>query len=69
LLVAQGDSDTLVHPSATDAFIAHECSIGTKVTALHIPNTGHGTVALKALPTVLAFFAHLGTHATASPAC
>ena len=69
LLVAQGDSDTLVHPSATDAFIAHECSIGTKVTALHIPNTGHGTVALKALPMVLSFFAHLGTHATASPAC
>jgi pimeloyl-ACP methyl ester carboxylesterase len=69
LLVAQGDTDTLVHPSATDAFIAHECSIGTKVTALHIPATGHGGVALKAIPTVLSFFAHLPANSQASPAC
>ncbi len=69
LLVAQGDDDTLVHPSATDAFIAHECSIGTEVSALHIPKTGHGLVALRAMSTVLAFFAHDGAGSPATPAC
>jgi pimeloyl-ACP methyl ester carboxylesterase len=69
LLVAQGDTDTLVVPSTTAAFIAHECSIGTRVTALHIPKTGHGLVALRALPTVMAFFARLGTDVPSAPSC
>jgi pimeloyl-ACP methyl ester carboxylesterase len=69
LLVAQGDTDTLVVPSTTAAFVAHECSIGTKVTALHIPKTGHGLVALRALPSVMSFFAHPEANVAAAPAC
>jgi pimeloyl-ACP methyl ester carboxylesterase len=69
LLVAQGDADTLVVPSTTAAFVAHECSIGTKVIALHIPKTGHGLVALRALPRVMSFFAHPEANALAAPAC
>jgi pimeloyl-ACP methyl ester carboxylesterase len=69
LLVAQGDTDTLVVPSTTAAFVAHECSIGTKVIALHIPKTGHGLVALRALPRVMSFFAHPEANALAAPAC
>ncbi|HMH59405.1 MAG TPA: lipase family protein, partial [Galbitalea sp.] len=69
LLVAQGDTDTLVVPSTTAAFVTHECSIGTTVTALHIPKTGHGLVALRALPRVMSFFAHPEANALAAPAC
>ncbi len=69
LLVAQGDTDTLVVPSTTAAFVAHECSIGTRVTALHIPKTGHGLVALRALPSVISFFAHPGAPVPGAIAC
>jgi len=59
LLIAQGETDTLVRPYITAQFALHEQSIGTDVTYLPIPNTGHGMVALKALPHV---FEWLGPH-------
>lgn len=55
LFVAQGETDTLVHPSATAAFVARECGLGTNVQYLSIPKTGHGLVALKALNELLPF--------------
>lgn len=57
LLVAQGDIDTLVHPEATAAFVATECALGTETQYRTIPKTGHGEVALRALPAVLEVFA------------
>jgi alpha-beta hydrolase superfamily lysophospholipase len=69
LLVAQGDIDTLVRPSATAAFVTHECSIGTKVDFLPIAKTGHGLVALRALPTVLKFFAQVSGGTTPDSTC
>lgn len=56
LLVAQGESDTLVRPATTDAFVQHECDIGTRVDYVRITDTGHGEVALRALDTLLPFF-------------
>lgn len=56
LFVAQGDTDTLVDPATTRAFADHECAIGTGVTYLPIPDTGHGLVALRAVDRVIAWF-------------
>jgi alpha-beta hydrolase superfamily lysophospholipase len=50
LFVAQGETDTLVRPASTDAFVATERSNGTDVSYLKISKTGHGLVALRALP-------------------
>jgi pimeloyl-ACP methyl ester carboxylesterase len=69
LLVAQGDTDTLVRPSATAGFVIHECSIGTKVQFLHIAGTGHGLVALRAMPTVMKFFAQVANGSTPDSNC
>ncbi|MFF1877427.1 lipase family protein [Leifsonia sp. NPDC058230] len=49
LFLAQGDTDQLVRPQATAAFVEHERAIGTRVSFLRIPDTGHGLVALRAL--------------------
>ncbi|MGG7507053.1 alpha/beta fold hydrolase [Plantibacter sp. YIM 135249] len=56
LLVAQGLSDTLVHPTATAGFVRTECAIGTAVDSRTYPDTGHGLIALRAVPAVLDFF-------------
>ena len=69
LLVAQGETDTLVRPSATTAFVAHECSIGTLVDYIRIPKTGHGLVALRAMPRVMQFFAQLSDASTPGSVC
>jgi pimeloyl-ACP methyl ester carboxylesterase len=53
LFVAQGETDALVKPAATAQFVAHECAIGTTVTSLRIPDTGHGLVALRAVDPLL----------------
>jgi pimeloyl-ACP methyl ester carboxylesterase len=50
LFIAQGQIDTLVHPEITAQFAKHEQSLGTAVTFVPIPDTGHALVALKALP-------------------
>jgi hypothetical protein len=69
LLVAQGETDTLVRPSATSAFVGHECSIGTGVDFIRIPKTGHGLVALRAMPTVMQFFAEVSKGSTPASVC
>jgi alpha-beta hydrolase superfamily lysophospholipase len=56
LFIAQGDVDALIKPALTWQFADHECAIGTHVTRLPIPDTGHGMVALRALPTLLPWF-------------
>jgi pimeloyl-ACP methyl ester carboxylesterase len=59
LYVAQGLDDQLVRPSSTAAFVAHEKQLGTAVTYDAIPGATHGTIADKALPSVLTWFAGL----------
>lgn len=59
-LVAQGLSDQLVRPSATAAFVAQQKGLGAEVTYDEVPGATHGTIAGKALPEVLAFFARYG---------
>jgi pimeloyl-ACP methyl ester carboxylesterase len=49
LFVAQGETDALVRPATTDAFVARERALGADVAYLRIPKTGHGLVALRAL--------------------
>lgn len=49
LFVAQGESDKLVRPSATDAFVASARADGTTVTYDRIPGATHATVALRSL--------------------
>jgi len=60
LFVAQGDDDTLVHPDVTAAFVQHERDLGTYVTAETIEGTGHGTVADRAMPSVMNWLGSLG---------
>jgi pimeloyl-ACP methyl ester carboxylesterase len=59
LFVAQGNTDALVRPEITAQFVAHERSIGTNVTSDTIADTGHGLVALRALPELLRWLAAL----------
>jgi pimeloyl-ACP methyl ester carboxylesterase len=53
LFIAQGATDVLVRPATTAQFAATERGLGTKVTYLSIPKTGHGLVAYRALPTLM----------------
>ncbi|WP_431280330.1 alpha/beta fold hydrolase [Leifsonia poae] len=55
VFVAQGETDQLVRPQATAAFVEHERAIGTDVSFLRIPDTGHGLVALRALNDIFAW--------------
>jgi pimeloyl-ACP methyl ester carboxylesterase len=57
LLVAQGRDDTLVRPAATSAFVERERRLGTDVRYEEIAGATHGSVANKALPAVVRFFA------------
>ncbi|HEY7812137.1 MAG TPA: hypothetical protein VIC62_02810 [Nakamurella sp.] len=57
LLVAQGESDVLVHPAATQQFVQQQCAKGTHVIFKQFPDTGHGQIALKAVPDILSLFA------------
>ena len=56
LFVAQGETDTLVLLSATQGFVDKQCAAGEHVIFKTFPDTGHGTVALKAVPDVVSFF-------------
>ena len=69
LLIAQGETDTLVDPKTTRAFAEHECSIGTRVTYLSLPKTGHGLAALRALDTLIPWFAQVQRGETVTSTC
>ncbi|MET0725231.1 MAG: lipase family protein [Leifsonia sp.] len=60
LFVAQGLSDTLVHPDLTSDFVAGEQAMGASVVYDQIPNTGHGEVAMRALPKLLPWLESVG---------
>lgn len=60
LFVAQGLDDTLVHPELTSDFVRHEKDLGVDVVYDEIPGTGHGEVALRAVPKVLPWLASVG---------
>ncbi len=53
LFIAQGEIDTLVRPEVTQQFADTQKGMGASVTYVSLPNTGHGMVALKAMPTLL----------------
>jgi len=53
LFVAQGLDDTLVVPSATEAFVAHERALGIDVEFHPVRDADHGTIAYLALPALL----------------
>ena len=69
VFVAQGAADTLVVPTATDAFVTHECSIGAKVSYFTYPDTTHATIAYRALPRLLDWFDGLQRGANTLPHC
>jgi acetyl esterase/lipase len=69
LFVAQGATDALVKPELTWQFADRECGLGTRVTRLSIPATGHGEVALRALPTVLPWFAAIASGSPPATNC
>jgi predicted esterase len=54
--VAQGTKDEFVHPPTTDAYVARLCAAHADVAYDHVKDTGHGLVALRALPRVQVFF-------------
>jgi hypothetical protein len=69
LYIAQGETDALVDPETTRAFADHECSIGTRVSYVSLPNTGHGFAALRALDTLLPWFARVQRGETVESTC
>lgn len=60
LFVAQGLSDTLVIPSATVDFVAHERSLGIDVDFHQIRDATHSTIAYFALPALMGWLDHHG---------
>jgi hypothetical protein len=51
--IAQGDTDAVVRPAVTQAYMTRLCPAGSRVTFLELPGVGHGAAALKsALPAV-----------------
>lgn len=58
LFVAQGDIDTLVRPEITQSFVDEQKALGANVTYVPVPKTGHGMVALKAMPDVIKWMAN-----------
>lgn len=60
LFVAQGDDDELVRPEITAAFVRAQAAAGTAVTYETIEGTGHGLVALRAVPKVMSWLQGLG---------
>lgn len=62
LFVAQGATDTLVRPALTEKYATSQQAAGTDVTFHLIPKTGHGLVALRAMPELMTW---LGEHAPA----
>ena len=56
LFVAQGESDALVLPSATQGFVSKLCAAGEDVIFKMYPDTTHATIANKAAPDVVSFF-------------
>jgi hypothetical protein len=69
LFVAHGETDALVKPDLTWQFADHECALGTRVTRLPIPQTGHGEVALRALPTLLPWLAQVDSGTLPASGC
>ena len=69
LFVAQGATDTLVLPNATQQFVAQECAKGEHVTFQLYPDTGHGLIALKAVPAVTSFFSGVINGAPPASTC
>jgi len=55
LFVAQGDADTLVLPSATEASVSAACAGGEHVTFQQFAQSTHGTIAMDAMPAVMTF--------------
>jgi len=64
LFVAQGESDKLVRPSATDAFVATAKADGTTVTYDRIPGATHATVALRSLRSLFDWLHAVGVSGT-----
>jgi Secretory lipase len=56
VFVAQGGADTLVVPSATQAYVAAACRSGARITLREYEIDTHGTIANTAVPDVLGFF-------------
>jgi alpha-beta hydrolase superfamily lysophospholipase len=57
VLVAQGESDTLVRPQTTTAFVAGLCAAHEAVRYREYPGISHALVAVRAVPLVRQFFA------------
>ncbi|MFF2051457.1 alpha/beta fold hydrolase [Leifsonia sp. NPDC058194] len=68
LFVAQGESDKLVRPSATDAFVARAKGDGTTVTYDRIPGATHATVALRSLRSLFDWLHSVGVSGTSTSA-
>jgi len=60
LFVAQGDKDTLVRPSITAAYVAAQRAAGTDVESHVYARATHATVALDAVPQLMAWMSRLG---------
>lgn len=69
LLVAQGEADELVHPAATQQFVARQCAQAAHVIFTQFPGIGHGEIALTALPDVLSFFTAVRAGSTPASTC
>jgi hypothetical protein len=53
VFVAQGGADTLVVPTATQAYVAAACRSGARITFRQYATDTHGTIADVAVPDVL----------------
>ncbi len=69
LLVAQGDADELVLPSATSAFVERLCSSGEQVTYRRYPGIDHGLIGERIVPYLLDWFAAVRSGESTDSTC
>lgn len=69
MLVAQGESDTLVLPRTTDDYVQKLCSSGEHVQYHRYAGIDHGLVGWRAVPTVIPFFAAVVAGRTPASTC
>jgi pimeloyl-ACP methyl ester carboxylesterase len=60
VFIAQGESDKLIPPAVTAAFVAHERKLGMDVTFNRVPFATHGTIAYLTLPALNAWLNSIG---------
>jgi hypothetical protein len=69
VLIAQGDADALVLPTATKAVVAQLCAGGEHVTFRTYPDIDHGLIGYRTVPFLLGWYSDVRSGRSTDDAC